>query len=470
MRMASPKARPRARIRGLTPRRFPGSRRGLTALGLLLALWLLPIAARAEDSAAPAPDPLASWHGRSVRSIELSGNKVTKEKVILREIQTPVGGALDVETLREDVIRLENLSIFAEVKLEIEPDGDDGVRVGFVLKESPSWLPLVAFTYTEENGFSIGPGLSALNLTGRGIRLSGKAYFGGTTQYWANFVYPWMYGENHNSLNFNGAHRERQDELRGFHETSDEVTALFGRYLGDHGRASLNFSWFGMTSDVDGITLSPDRSDELHRIGFTLGLDTRDAWRAPRKGWQSELEVWRTGGFLGGDGDFWTATLDVRRFLATAPGQRLMLSGLASLQSGTLGTDVPVYLDYRMGGANSIRGYSVSDLGKRLFGKNQLIGTAEYSFRLAPVRRRDFGFLSFGIGLELALFADAGIAWSDDDELALNRARGGLGAGLRVLIPGSEMVRLDFGWSPEGGFQFHLGSWSKPAGQRFRLR
>jgi outer membrane protein insertion porin family len=450
--------------------RSAGSGRLLLASLALLALWLQPLAVGAEDSAAPAPDPLATWRGRSVRSIQLSGNEVTKESVIRREIQTPVGGALDVETLREDVIRLENLSIFAEVRVELEEDGPEGVRVGFVLKESPSWLPIVAFTYTEENGFSIGPGLSALNLTGRGIRLSGKAYFGGTTQYWANFVYPWMYGANHNSLVFNVAHRERQDELRGFHETSDEVTALVGRYLGDHGRASLNFSYFGMTSDVDGITLSPDRSDELLRLGFTLGWDTRDAWRVPRKGWQSELEVWRTGGFLGGDGDFWTGTLDVRRFLPTARGQRLMLSGLASLQSGTLGTDVPVYLDYRMGGANTIRGYQVSDLGKRLSGKNQLIGTAEYSFRLAPVRRRDLGFLSFGIGLELALFADAGIAWSDANELAMNRARGGLGAGLRVLIPGSEMVRLDFGWSPEGGFQFHLGSWSKPAGQRFRLR
>jgi len=454
----------------LTPRRSPGSRRGLTAIGLLLALCLSPPAAASEDAAAPAPHPLAAWQGRSVRSIELSGNKVTKESVIRREIQTPVGAVFDLDTLREDVIRLENLSIFAEVRVEAEPDGDDGVRLAFVLKESPSWLPLLAFQYTEENGFSVGPGLSALNLAGRGIRLSGKAYFGGTTQYWANLVHPWLYGENHNSLSFTGAHRERPDELRGFHETSDEATVLVGRWLGDHGRASLNFSYFGMTSDVDGITLSPDGSDELLRLGFTLGWDTRDAWRLPREGWQSELEVWHTGGFLGGDGDFWTATLDVRRFVPTAKRQRLMLSGLASLQSGTLGTDLPVYLDYRMGGANSIRGYEVSDLGTRLSGKNQLIGTAEYSFMLAPVRRRDLSFLSFGIGLELAFFADAGIAWSDAGELALNRARGGLGVGLRLLIPGSEMVRLDVGWSPEGGFQFHLGGWSKPAAQRFRLR
>ena len=55
-----------------------------------------------------------------------------------------------------------------------------------------------------------------------------------------------------------------------------------------------------------------------------------------------------------------------------------MLSGLVSLQSGELGTDVPGYLNYFMGGANSIRGYGVTDLGEELSGKNQMLGTAEY--------------------------------------------------------------------------------------------
>ena len=62
------------------------------------------------------------------------------------------------------------------------------MRLRFDLKESPSALPLVAFTYTEENGFSVGPGISALNLAGHGIKLTGRAYFGGTTQFWGNLV------------------------------------------------------------------------------------------------------------------------------------------------------------------------------------------------------------------------------------------------------------------------------------------
>jgi hypothetical protein len=63
-----------------------------------------------------------------------------------------------------------------------------------------------------------------------------------------------------------------------------------------------------------------------------------------------------------------------------------------------------------------------------------------------------------------------GTAWSDANEFTAKRARGGGGAGLRLLVPGSEMVRLDVGWSRQGGFQFHVAGGTKPAGQRNRLR
>jgi outer membrane protein assembly factor BamA len=185
---------------------------------------------------------------------------------------------------------------------------------------------------------------------------------------------------------------------------------------------------------------------------------------------QGELEVLRTGGPLGGDGDFWSGNLDLRGWLAPAPRQKLLLSALLSLQSGTLGEDIPVYLDYYMGGANSIRGYEVTELGTPFSGKNQLLGTVEYSFNLLPPRRWDLWFFALRLGVDLSLFADAGIAWNEAREFGWKRSRAGLGGGLRLLVPGSEMLRLDLGWSPQGGLQFHFATWSKPAAQRNRLR
>jgi len=441
--------------------------RGACALLAALATLLAPVAARADVEALA--KELAPYQGRRVDAIELAGNKVTKEYVIRREIQTEPGQPLDLALVAQDYQRLENLAIFADIRVVAEAREPDEVELTFQFRELPSWIPLLAVSYNEQDGVSVGPGLAAANLAGRDITLSAKAYFGGATQYSASLRWPWITGD-HVSLDFRSARLERDDTLRDFRETSTEVRPRFGRYLGEHGRLGASFAWFQMRSDVDGKTLSPSNEDDLLRLGASFGWDTRDSWTHPRSGWLNEVEVIHTGGFLGGDGDFWTLTADLRRWLPTGRRQRLFVGGLVSYQTGTVGENVPVYLDYRMGGANSIRGYNVEELGRRLYGKSQLLGTLEYSFVLLPMRALKVIKWSVRLGLEAALFADAGIAWSRPEDMTWRRARGGVGAGLRVLVPGSEMLRLDLGWSPEGGFHLHFAGSTKAARQRNRIR
>ena len=267
-------------------------------------------------------------------------------------------------------------------------------------------------------------------------------------------------------MDFFGGKRDRADIMNGFEEDSWEFTPGVGTWLGRHGRLRVAPSLFEMKSDVAGKTLDPDNDDELVRLSTTIGYDTRDSWRDPRRGWKNELEVLRTWG----DGSFWTVNLDLRRYQPTWRRQHLLLSGLLTFQTGTVGQDVPVYLTYYLGGANTIRGYSLESLGPTLHGKNQLLTTAEYNIKLLDLARRDVFRWSFSVGLELALFTDAGIAWDESPEFGWKRFRGGLGAGLRLLVPGAEQVRFDLGWSPQGGIQFHFASGTKPTAQRQRLR
>lgn len=279
-------------------------------LGVLVAALLLASttgAAAAETGAAS----LARFENLTVASIDLVGHKVTKEHVIRREILTRVGEPLRASVVDKDIQRLDNLSIFAEVNVDARADGSS-VRLTFHFKEMPSWIPLIGASYNEQDGFSAGPKISALNLTGRGISVNGKAYFGGSKKYEVGLSWPWISGD-HVSLNFRGARLSRYDELNEFQETSYEFTPQVGRYVGEHGRLKGKFSLFRMKSDVDGKTLSPDNDDQLSRFGASFGWDTRDSWRFPRTGWLNEIEVWNTG-LLGGDGDFWSLNLDVRRW------------------------------------------------------------------------------------------------------------------------------------------------------------
>lgn len=408
----------------------------------------------------------ADFQGMKVSRVFWTGNRVTRDRVIARELETRQGRRFDAGVLRDDVVRLENLGIFAKVETLLTIVEDE-VEVEFLLVEMPSYIPYLAFRYTEENGWSLGPALSSVNLFGRAMSVSGRALFGGTTTFLLDVTDPWITG-NHVSLQGRVAYLTRQDEVRGFEETSWEVMPWVGTYLGEHGRLQAAVGWFQMNSDKDGITLSANNRDDLFRWGLRLGYDRRDSWRVPHRGWQNELELVRTGGVLGGDGDFWTFTADIRRYQPVGR-QTLALGLLTSLQSGEVGIDIPTYMEYTMGGANSIRGYDFKALGQQLHGKSQLIGTAEYQYTLVPVRPLRLIRWSFSVGLQLAAFADVGTAWERREQLTKHRFRAGYGLGLRFIVPNTEMVRLDVGFS-EASILFHLGTWSKFTAQRLRLR
>ena len=444
-------------------------------LGLTCAVLLLVATSAGADLVRRGPpafdvSSIAAWEGRALGAVEVQGLKVTREPLVRRQIRSKVGETLAVATVGTDLARLVNLGAFTEARAEVtemEPGGS--VRLTFVVSETYSILPVPALLYTEENGFSYGLGVSAPNLSGRALKLGGKVFFGGTRQYWLTFDAPWLYkGDSHRSFNAFLGKRERDDELRAFHESSYEVRPTYGWYLrDDRAQATAGLTYLRMGSDVPGVTLSEDDRDDLLGLSGALVWDTRDDWGAPRRGWRNEVELTRFTQ-LEGEAGFWRLNLDVRRWLSTTPRQKVMLTGLVTLQSGELGTDVPGYLDYYIGGANTVRGYEPAD--RPISGKNQLIGTAEYSLTLMHPRRWDIAFLSIRVGLELAAFADLGVAWSDADELSIARTRGGAGAGVRLLIPGSEMVRFDVAWSEQQGFQFHLATGTKPVAQRQRLR
>jgi outer membrane protein assembly factor BamA len=435
-----------------------------TDAGLFAALFAVLLFAPAPGRASFDPSPYAAFEGKRIAGISFNGNRSTKESFIRRELDLAVGDTLSVGKLAERIRNLENYGIFGSITVGIE-DAEDGVLLEYEFREMPSYVPFVAVQYTEENGFSIGPAVAAVNLFGRGIRASGSALFGGLMMFELVARYPWITADYRLGLTLRASHLERDDDLVGFEETSDEISPWVTRYLGERGRVRGMIGYFHMKADRGGVTLSSDRSDHFLRVGAAVGYDTRDSWRDTRNGWQNEVEI--VGNV--GDGDFATTTIDLRRFQRLTRKQTLFLGALTSLQTGEVGADVPVYLQYFIGGANTVRGQDV-DLGKSLFGKNQLIATVEYQLGLLPLRPYNFFKWSAAMGLQLAVFADAGTAWSSSDELSVDRAKGGFGAGLRLLVPGVEMVRFDVGFNRQGDVYFHFGGGFKWEAQRLRLR
>jgi len=431
---------------------------------LLLLVWPWPARAGGPE----ALDHLDRFEGRIVRRIELAGNRFTRDFVILRELRTRVGFPLSVQIVRRDLRRLDNLDIFSSAQVQARSEGK-GVVLTIRVREIPFMVPYITYDVSDQDGWSFGPAIKSVNMFGRDLFVAGFALFGGKTSFLLDLNDPWIAG-NHISLDLDVARIERENEQDGFRETSFELSPWIGTYIGEKGRAAAGFSYFRFRSDEPGHTLSADGADFLFRIGARLGYDSRDVWGDPHQGWLSEIQVLKSGGFLPGEGNYWTTHVDIRRFQPVTATHTLVLAGLLTLQSGVVGRDLPEYMDFHLGGSNSIRGHDLEKLGPALFGKNQWLGTLEYRFLLLPSREYVILGLAGDLGLAGALFVDHGLAWSRRDDLALGRSRTGFGLGLRLLMPAVDMTRFDIGFDEDGSWRVHFAVFSKMAAQRFRLR
>ena len=418
-------------------------------------------AAEGRPGPAAGLESLKAMEGRIVSAIRIEAGLSTRPEVILRELETQVGRPLDLNALRGDLIRIENLSIFSSVRVQ----GDSGtheVALSFQCRELPPVIPYVGFSITDETGLSLGPAAASPNLFGRDITASASLLVGGATQFRMVLDYPWIFTPR-TDLYFDAALRERNDDVREFKETSLELAPTMSWWLGKRLSLLAGASYFLMDADTNRVTLSPSGVDHLYTLSMGLEWDGRNSYRSPTQGWQFLFNSSMT---FSPHGNFSGIGVDVRRYISLAPKHSLALGGLWNQRF----SKVPDYLQFAMGGANSIRGYHVDVLGKELRGKNELIATLEYRFMLIPIQ--EFKVFKWGLNLGLAgaVFLDSGTAWNRREDLDFRRFRTGVGTGLRVLVPATEMIRLEGAVGRNGRFEFYIRGGSKFEMQKKRLR
>lgn len=405
-------------------------------------------------------------YGKLVHEIRIHGARYTETEIITRELASKVGKPYTRARASKDFNRLDKLDIFSKIEIVAKARGD-GVVLDIFVKEIFPYLPFLSYEVTDQSGLSVGPGFQSVNFLGRDIFLLASLRTGGATNIEFTYEDPWITG-NHLSVRFDFLQRNRFNALDHFNEIATELYLQLGSYLGDYGRIGGRLAFISVKSDSPGVTLSPDGRDNVPRLGFYLGFDSRDLWADPHRGWWNEVEVAKSGGFLGGDGDYWTLNLDVRRYVPIIPRHTLALFSLTTFSFGKLGTDIPVHLDYHIGGTNSVRGW---DISAERSGKHQWLATAEYRVTLLRPRLLELFGLSADIGLQFALFGDLGLAWNTAGQFDPDNVIGGYGFGLRLLLPTVNMVRFDLGLGEAGqGLIVHIGALEKPVAQRFRVR
>jgi len=406
--------------------------------------------------------------GLIVKEIRFEGLKRTREYIVTRELVSRVGEPYRDVNIAKEKTRLERLDIFVDIQVEAAVEGTE-VVLTYRFVEILKFLPSLSVQITDENGISVGVGVKVPNVRGRDTSFSGRVMGGGSALGQIVVQNPWFIG-NRIGYSFEYYYRDRQNLVADFLETSHELVLDVNKAISEYWRLGGNFDYLDVRSDKDGVTLSPDNQDQVTRLGLYLAYDRKDAYVGTHEGWYAEARLSQEIRIFENSSNFTQLDLDVRRYQPLPFGDRhtLTLTSLLTLRTGVLGTDVASWQQFGMGGTNTVRGWEYASF----VGKNQLVGSLEYSITLLKPRLLVLPFgLRYRGGLQFCLFGDAGTVWDEGGAFDSQNFITGWGMGFRLLVPIVGMVRLDVAWGESGsGAMFHVGAYEKATMARKRVR
>jgi len=377
-----------------------------------------------------------------VGSIYVTGFQKTKEEVIWREIKTKPGDLFNARKLQEDARRIYNLRIFEDVTIipKIREDSTD-VDVTFEVMEQKTAYFNGALSWSSAEGVGLELKLADDNFLGRAYKAHVSVELSGKGRYYELAYGAPRLGNTDFSLETSlyDTYRERESQSVPYVEKRKGGTFGLGKWLDIYtsvfGKLTIEDTRNEWTGAVPpGVTVGGRK----HSISVDVVRDTRDDFFNPTSGGEISGGVEYAGGLLGGDFNFSKYHFAVSRLVSVGPTQVAGARLLVGMSSG----DLPSQELFRVGGTNTLRGYSENEFS----GDKMVVLNVEYRFDLADK-------------LQGVVFVDAGNAFSKGVPMSLDGLKLSYGVGVRfTLVPGF-MLRLDYGFTQGGGrLHFSMGN------------
>jgi outer membrane protein assembly factor BamA len=181
-----------------------------------------------------------------VQNIVISGNDVTDENVILRELLVKVGDIPDSDKLEESKQRLMNLYLFNRVEMNLYPQDEDGVILFIEVTEQLYFYPVPILTIRERDWSKWSYGLRVVNTNFRGQneRIWAGFWLGYRPGFGINYIDTWAGDSLHLTLAFNLMktvfdHRT----IEGMEENHVFGRIAIGKWWGFHFNTNLSFHY-----------------------------------------------------------------------------------------------------------------------------------------------------------------------------------------------------------------------------------
>jgi len=397
-----------------------------------------------------------------ISHVELTGYEPIIERVIRREIVLEDGQWFSPNDIAESQRNIHSTGLFQGISYTIVGKSERQTEVAIRFELEPDktrWFGL-GLGYESPDMVFIEPSWGNDNLMGKLQKLELKAgFFYGFTngeflQYYdVTYREPWLLstrgltGQLHPyfyNLDFVFFGLEQfGGEVSLSQKFTEEITANIGFKLE---RSNLWVKIDGYTYDSDDLGLIDQEGFSNTSALFTgATFDSRNEPFNPNRGFYCRTNLEYAGGFLGGNHDYYKATLDLSGYAALGEGLILGLHGFgayAEVHHDT--TTVPIYERFFVGGAYSLRGFRERSVGPLDGSLNPLGG------RVAFTANTELRIQVAESDLWLGLFADTGMAWANWETTSLSDLAIGAGFGIRYLTPIGP-VRLDIGFVVDPG-------------------
>jgi outer membrane protein insertion porin family len=399
-----------------------------------------------------------------VGEIHIRGNDFTHERIIRRELTIHENEFLTRDRVTESRSRLYATGYFSRVEiLPRAPEAAEGsVDVLVHVRERQMRFVGLGVGYGTRDQLRLTGEWGHRNLWGRGKRASVRGLL--ATELFptdlvrrrleTRYVEPWLFGTR--TIGSVDLYLEKRREFFRDQDTQERldykldlksVILNVNRNLkrSTRGWVSLQNEWADIDADPGVEPPDDSRPDITRSVTLTLERDRRDDFFDPHRGFLHRLIGSVSGGLLGGDNDFWKTSFEMSWY---RPLGGVVVAGRVRVgyeEPYGQSDRVPDRLRFKLGGANTVRGYREQDIGP---GDFALLGNAEVRVPLFWI-------------LRLGFFLDAGNAWQKSEDVtwrdfnpvdakddpaaaADSDVRYSAGVGLRCETPVGP-VRLDFG-------------------------
>jgi outer membrane protein insertion porin family len=395
--------------------------------------------------------------------IAVSGNTMTRENVIRRELAAVEGDYFSGEAFRKSANNLRRLDYFEDVEIQTRKgSSEEQILLDIKVEERPTGVFAAGAGYSsEENAFVLFE-LGERNLFGKGYSLFANARIGGISSlYDIRFLNPWVYDTPISmGVDLYNWEREWDDYTRDSWGGAFKIG--FPLAIDEYTRGSIKYG-YDDANIYDVLDTAAWQIREMvgknvtSSVTLELKRDSTDRSWNTTKGSLNSLTFEYAGGVLGGDEYFNKYEARSSWFFPVKWGTAIMLQGRLGYLERRSGGNLSVFQKYRLGGIDTIRGFDYGTISPReggnyIGGEKMMIYNVEYRFPLVEEQ-----------GVGGVFFFDAGNVFLKDESFTFSGIRKSVGAGIRWYSPMGPL-RLEYGrnldpeeWESKGRWEFSIG-------------